>query len=303
MKVVVLINERSGSCATQESHQLMDEVSAALGAVGVEAEVRCVAGEELATEARAAGASGVDAVVAGGGDGTISAVAGALAGGQTPLGVLPLGTLNHFAKDLGIPADLAAAAQVIAAGHAQRVDLGRVNDRAFINNSSLGVYSRAVIEREQTRQRRGWSKWTAMLWAALKTLWISPMLHVRLEVHGEKIHLKTPLVFIGNNRYRLELPQVGARDRLDEGVLSVYIATATTRWRMLKLLFRAAVGKLRESRDLEAMYAKEVWIETRHRRLHVAVDGEIERMPPPLHYEIWPHGLSVLTAPDEMSAG
>jgi YegS/Rv2252/BmrU family lipid kinase len=295
MNVVVLLNERSGSCATRESHRLVDDVREAFRAAGVAADVRCVAGENLATEARAAAAAGADAVVAGGGDGTISAVAAALAGGATPLGVFPLGTLNHFAKDLGIPADLAAAARIIAAGQARQVDLGRVNDRPFINNSSLGVYSRAVIEREQTRHRLGLSKWAAMLWAALKTLWIAPMMHVRLEVAGETIRLKTPLVFVGNNRYRLELPQVGARDRLDEGVLSLYVATADSRWRMLKLLARAAAGKLRASRDLKAMYAADVWIETRRSRPHVALDGEIQRLPGPLHYEIWPGALHVLT--------
>ena len=295
MKVVVLINERSGSCATQESHRVVSDVAAALHAAGVEADVRCVAAGRFEAEARAAIAGGADAVVAGGGDGTISAAAAALAGGDTPLGVLPLGTRNHFAKDLDIPTDLAAAARTIAAGHVIRVDVGRVNDQVFINNSSLGVYSRAVIEREHTRHRLGISKWNAMLWAALKTLWIAPMLHVRLEFGGKAVRLKTPLVFVGNNRYRLELPQMGARDRLDEGVLSLYVATAHTRWRMLKLLFRAALGKLRESRDLEAMYATEAWIETRHRRLHMAVDGEIVRSPTPLHYEIWPQALSVLT--------
>jgi diacylglycerol kinase family enzyme len=119
------------------------------------------------------------------------------------------------------------------------------------------------------------------------------MLHVKLDADGRRVHLKTPLLFVGNNRYRLELPKVGSRDRLDEGELSLYVATAHTRWGMLKLLFRAAVGRLRESRDLEAMYTDDVWIETRHRRLHVAVDGEVLRLAPPLHYQIWPGALRV----------
>jgi diacylglycerol kinase family enzyme len=200
---------------------------------------------------------------------------------------------------LGIPLDLDGAVAAIAANRPRVVDLGRVNDRVFINNSSLGVYARAVIERDHTRNRLGLGKWPAMLWAALKTFRLAPMLHVRLETERGATRLKTPLVFVGNNRYRLELPKVGARDRLDEGVLSLYVATAHSRWGMLKLLFRAAFGKLRESRDLEAMYAKDVWIDTRHRRLHVAIDGEILRMATPLHYEIRPKALRVLVPTGE----
>jgi YegS/Rv2252/BmrU family lipid kinase len=300
MKAIVLLNERSGACLRLGGPQSVETIRAAFAAVGVEAAVSCISGERIPDEVKAAVARGADVVVAGGGDGTVNSVAAALAHGETPLGVLPMGTLNHFAKDLGIPLDLEGAVAVIAANRPGTVDIGRVNDQVFINNSSLGVYARAVIERDHTRNRLGLGKWPAMLLAAVKTFRLAPMLHVRLDIDGNPVRLKTPLLFIGNNRYRLELPKVGARDRLDEGVLSLYVATAHTRWGMLKLLFRAAFGKLRQSRDLEAMYAKEVWIDTRHRRLHVAIDGEILRMGTPLHYEIRPKALRVLVpeAPD-----
>lgn len=294
MKAVVIINGQSGACLTAGGPELIKAITAAFSAAGVDADVRCVAGEQIPAEAKAAAASGADAVVAAGGDGTINTVVGALIGGDVPLGVLPMGTLNHFAKDLGIPVDLAEAVHVISLNHAVAVDVGEVNQREFINNSSLGVYARAVIERDHTQNRLGMAKWPAMALAAIKTFRLAPMLHVRLDMNGKLIRLKTPLVFVGNNRYRLELPMIGARDRLDEGVLSLYVATAHSRWGMLKLLFRAAFGKLRESRDFEAMYTNEVWIETRHRRLHVAIDGEIVRLQTPLHYKIKLRALRVL---------
>ena len=294
MKAVVILNERSGACLKAGESRSADAIRAAFAAEGVEADVRCMPADRIVAEVQNAMASGVDAIVAAGGDGTINAVASVLAGGDLPLGVLPMGTLNHFAKDLGIPLEVAEAVKVVALNHAAAVDLGEVNQQAYLNNSSLGVYARAVIERDHTQIRLGMAKWTAMALAALKTFRLAPMLHVRLDINGEVIRLKTPLVFIGNNRYRLELPQIGARDRLNEGVLSIYVATAHTRWGMLKLLFRAALGKLRESRDFEAMYAKEVWIETRHRRMHVAIDGEVVRLHPPLHYRIRPRALRVL---------
>jgi diacylglycerol kinase family enzyme len=216
-----------------------------------------------------------------------------LAGTETPLGVLPTGTLNHFAKDLGLPLDVAGAVRVIAGGLTAKVDVATLNSEVFINNSSLGVYARAVIERDHTQNRLGWGKWPAMALAAIRTFQLAPMLRVKLETDGEEVRLKTPLLFVGNNRYRLGPPKIGSRDRLDEGVLSLYVATAHTRWGMLKLLFRAAFGRLEESRDLRAMHPRDVWIETRHRRLHVAVDGEVVRLAPPLHYEIWPGALRV----------
>src|SRR4051812_2577148 len=107
MKAIVLVNERSGACAAQGPGQLRRSIGHAFEAVGISADVRCVAGESLAGEATSAASSDVDVVVAAGGDGTINGVASALAGSEQPMGVLPLGTLNHFAKDLRIPLDLA----------------------------------------------------------------------------------------------------------------------------------------------------------------------------------------------------
>ncbi|MBL9161182.1 MAG: NAD(+)/NADH kinase [Planctomycetaceae bacterium] len=296
MHVIALLNRNSGtaaSSATPPERQVAD----ALAAVGVDADIRSVAGDQLDDEAKAAAAAGVDALIAGGGDGTIATVAAALVGRETPLGVLPLGTLNHFAKDLGIPTDLAAAAQVIAANRPRPIDLARVNDQTFINNSSVGVYARAIVERDATQRRSRLSKWPAMTIAALKTFWRAPLIHVRLDAEGTVHRLQTPLIFVGNNRYRLDLLNVGARDRLDEGVLSLYVARAQTRWGMLKLLFNGALGRLQQDRDFETLYPCEVWMETRRTRLHVAADGEVMVMNAPLHYEIMPQALKVLLPP------
>ena len=229
MHVIALLNRNSGTAAksaTPPERQVAD----ALAAAGVDADVRSVAGDQLDDEAKSAVAAGVDAVIAGGGDGTISTIAAALAGGETPLGVLPLGTLNHFAKDLGIPFELAAAAKIIAANNPRRIDLARVNDQIFVNNSSLGVYARALVDRDATRDRWGLGKWPAMTLAALKTFRRAPLIHVRLDAEGTIDQLKTPMIFVGNNRYRLDLLNVGARDRLDEGVLSLYVARVKSRW-------------------------------------------------------------------------
>jgi diacylglycerol kinase family enzyme len=293
MNAVVLLNERSGVCAAGEAATVQREIREELAAAGVVAEVRCVAGADLQAEARTAAASGVDVVIAGGGDGTISSVAGALAGGKTPLGVLPMGTLNHFAKDLGIPLELAGAAKIIGDGHVSLVDVARANGQAFINNSSLGVYARALRERDATRGQWGVGKWQAMALAALKTFWRAPMVHLRLQVNGHAMALKTPLVFVGNNRYLLDLLHVGVRERLDDGLLSLYVANTSSRWGMLKILVRGLLGRLRQSRDFQTMLTSEATVETRKKRLHVAIDGELREMESPLKYEIWPQALRV----------
>src|SRR5476649_731552 len=116
----------------------------------------------MITAAKRALARGVDAVVAGGGDGTINAVASVLAGSSVALGVLPLGTLNHFAKDLNIPLDLDQAIATIARGTTAQVDVGDVNGRIFVNNSSLGLYPHIVRARDQQQRRLGRGKWTRL---------------------------------------------------------------------------------------------------------------------------------------------
>jgi diacylglycerol kinase family enzyme len=192
MKAIVLLNKEAGTLTAR--HQV-PVVGDAFSAAGVEAEIRFVTGKRLRSEAQAALAFAADVVVAGGGDGTLSTVAGVLAGTQVPLGILPLGTLNHFARDLGIPFDVQRAARVIAAKHIGIVDVGEVNGRVFINNSSLGIYPRAVLERESLRHKHRLSKWTAMIAAVIKVFLRFPIVRVRIATGADTILKKTPLVF------------------------------------------------------------------------------------------------------------
>jgi diacylglycerol kinase family enzyme len=292
MKVIVLLNRGAGTVVSGTAAKTHAAVSDAMAVAGIDAELRDVPHTELAAEARAAAGGDADIVVAGGGDGTVNTVAAALAGTDKPLGVLPLGTLNHFAKDLGIPLDLGEAAAVIAAGHTQPIDLGRVNDSVFLNNSSIGLYSRAVIHREAHR-RRGWSKWLAMGLAMLKVFRRFPMLEVRLTTDRNALRRRTPLVFVGNNRYEFDLFTVGTRNCLCAGELGLYIANTQSRWGIVRLAIRGALGRLKQSRDFELSCQKEIWIETRKRTLRVALDGEIVSLRPPLHYRTWPGALQV----------
>lgn len=233
-------------------------------------------------------------VVAGGGDGTLSAIASQLAGTGIALGVLPLGTFNHFAKDLNIPLNLDEAVRVIAAGHSTAVDVGEVNGRIFLNNSGLGLYPDIVRHRDRQQRTLGRSKWHAMAWAAWSLLRRYPFVQVRLVIDGEARCWRTPFVFVGNNEYTMEGLRIGGRERLDAGRLCLYIAHRPGRLGLLRLALHALFGRLRQASDFDALSATELVIETRRKRLYVATDGEVWPMTTPLRYRVRPGALRVI---------
>jgi diacylglycerol kinase family enzyme len=250
-------------------------------------------GAEIRDLARRAATSESPLIVAGGGDGSIGAVASELIDTGKTLGVLPLGTLNHFAKDLGIPLDLEAAVDVIAQQYTMPVDVGEVNGRYFLNNSGLGLYPRMVVEREE-QQSRGRSKWLAFFSALLIVIHRYPMMTVRLNADGRELLRRTPMVFIGNNEYELQGLNIGTRSCLNGGNLFLYVTRQMSRWRLLKMGIAALFGKLYEAKDFDAMCVKELWIKARRRRLRVALDGEVAALRLPLHYRIHPAALRVI---------
>ncbi|PYS81761.1 MAG: sphingosine kinase [Acidobacteria bacterium] len=295
--IEVIVNASAGA---GDADEVGRAVASAFTSCGVEARVRVAReGAQVERLARLALSNGSRAVVAGGGDGTVSAVASLLAGTEKPLGVLPLGTLNHFAKDLGVPLDIEEAARGVCEGRVVAVDVGEVNGRVFVNNSSLGLYPRIVRRREKLRERLGGGKWVAFFRATLAVLRRYPFLNVRLSADGREIVRRTPFVFVGNNEYRMESFQIGGRACLDAGCLSLYVAHRTGRLGLLRLAVRALFGRLRQAKDFDTLRAQEIWVEThRPKRLHVATDGEVVVMTTPLHYRVLPGALRVIVPKD-----
>lgn len=236
-------------------------------------------------------------IIAGGGDGTINAVAAKLIGTDKTLGVLPLGTLNHFSKDLAIPQDLAEAVGVIAENYTTEVDVGEVNGEIFINNSSLGLYPRIVRKRETQQERLGRSKWSAAFWAAISIFRRYPFLDLKLKVEKKYLERRTPFVFVGNNEYEIQGFNIGARNTLQDGILSVYVLHRTGRAGLLMLAARSIFGLLREAEDFDEFFTDELQIERRGRRkkrVLVALDGEVKVMETPIRYRILPKALRVI---------
>ncbi|HEX8180414.1 MAG TPA: diacylglycerol kinase family protein [Pyrinomonadaceae bacterium] len=290
-EVEIVLNATAGAEDKEAARARLAELFAAAGVAARVVLAR--SGAEIEEFARRAAEGPATKIVAGGGDGTISAVAARLVGTQKALGVLPLGTLNHFAKDLHIPLDMDAAAQTIITGHTARVDVGEVNGRIFLNNSSIGLYPRIVRQREK-QERQGHARWLAFAWALVVGFKRFPFLKVHLSADGRELYRQTPFVFVGNNEYEMDSFNVGARACLDGGKLSLHVTHKAARLRLVGLALRALFGRLRAARDFDSVCAREVWIETRRARLSVAADGEITVMRTPLHYRVRPGALTVI---------
>lgn len=238
-------------------------------------------------------ADGVTTIVAGGGDGTVSSVASCLVDRDARLGVLPLGTLNHFAKDLGLPLDAEAAMAVVLAGQTTAVDVGEVNGRIFLNNSSIGLYPR-MVQLRQRAEAHGWRKWLVAARAMFAVMRHRTDLAARLAVNGEAVARRTPMVFIGNNAYRMQGLAAASRPSLAEGVLSLYVLRARGWTGLLRAAWQVIVGKVEEGDAMDSFLVTEATIELRRPRIQVALDGEVAPFETPLRYRVRPKALQVL---------
>ncbi len=292
MRAIVLLNQLAGTVVAGDLTP--DTVAEAFAQAGVDAHVELTPPKTMAERTRAAVEQGYDAVVAAGGDGTVRCVAAALAETGTALGVLPLGTLNHFAKDLGIPAELAGAAEVVGTGVPRTLDLGSVNGEMFVNNAVLGFYPLVVEERDRERERTGRGKWLAAAWALARVLPRVPALRLSVDVEGERVRRKTHLVFVGNNEYEMNVFTAGARNRFDSGELYLYVADCPDRLRLFSLALYALVRDARRSPRFESWTAPEFTIESSRRRLHAVLDGEVAHLAPPLVFRNRPGVLRVI---------
>lgn len=289
--IEIIVNAGSG---TESKSDVRERLTESFAAAGMNARIRLARnGGEALRLGRRAVQDGAQTIVAGGGDGTVSAIAALVVGTDITLGVLPFGTLNHFAKDLRIPLDLAGAVRILAEGHTVNVDVGEVNGHLFINNSSLGIYPKLVRMREKM-QRQGMRKWPAFFVALFTVLRRYPLVGVRLLAHDRELIRRTPFVFIGNNEYETSSFRMGGRRCLQAGTLSIYTAPVKGRFELFQLFFKALFGKISDLDNFDSLSATEVWVETRRRKIRLALDGEVRRLQTPLHFRVRPGALRVI---------
>ncbi len=290
-KLAVIVNVGSG---LEETEVKISSIKEAFAIYNLEPEIFLAHdGAAILTSTEKALLQGYKIIVAAGGDGTVNAVAGKLLGTDAVLGVLPMGTFNHLAKDLSIPIDLQEAVGALVEKNSLMIDVGQVNDRIFLNNSSIGLYPRLVRYREE-QQQAGWRKKTALWKALMYSFYRYHFLNIDLTVNGEQRHCRTPFVFIGNNEFDVQGLSLGTRSSLDSGKLFTYVVHRTDRWGLLLLSWHAIKKTLHQHSDFDIYASESLVINTRKRFLKVAIDGEVITCTSPLVYKMMPKALIVI---------
>ncbi|MBB5764544.1 diacylglycerol kinase family protein [Methylorubrum rhodesianum] len=293
MRIVLVANPASGAFAGGVTP---DAVRARLRAAGLDLLPEPDETLPLPERLRAAlRIEGVAAVAVAGGDGTLNCAAGMLAGSGVALGILPLGTMNLLAKDLGIPLDLDAAVAVLAAGRSRAVDVGSVNGHLFLINSVLGMPARMVRHREAFRGRRlGLAALLRLAAASLRHLGPYPRLSAVLSQDGRRTRLRLRLLAVVNNDYAEGPGRILERSQVDGGELTLYIARRLSPWRIARLALGFGLGRWRQLPGLERRGATRFAVSARRRALRVMNDGEVRLIAPPLRYRLMPRALTVI---------
>jgi diacylglycerol kinase family enzyme len=308
-RILVLLNSHSGTLASgtgNEARQIADGFRDR----GVAAEVRLIDPDRAGHAVQAARRARYAAVVAGGGDGTINAVANAVAGTGLLFGVLPLGTHNHFAKDLGVPLDLDAAlttlADAVLTGRGTvPLDLAEVNGRLFLNFSGVGLHPHVVDRRDEDHaQLKRWRllhlilrkflKPVALVVSFVRSMGSLPILRLTLVADGRRLFRVTPALLVCTNVHQMEVFGVSGLSVSQRGVLNVYVARTRRLIGLVRLLLAAATRRLKALREFESLATTGLTIHYRRPTLRVSVDGEVVRFRTPLHYKIRKAALTVV---------
>ncbi len=223
-----------------------------------------------------------------GGDGTQNSVARLLVGSPSAMLPLPGGTLNHFVKDLGMSGAIEDILDGIKTAKTYRIDVGYVNNELFLNNSSLGLYPFTLIDRKSVSKIL--TKWVAATWAGVRQLIRFPT-H-RLVIDGRKVH--SPFVFVGNNVYDITASLIPSRKSLTNNMLTVMVATSSSRLRLIKAIFSTVSGRTARQQDFVLSHRRALSIYSRHDVLPVSFDGEVKHLKVPLEYKVAAKSLKVM---------
>lgn len=230
--------------------------------------------------------------VAAGGDGTVHHVMQPLVNSDASFAVLPIGTYNHFAKDVGMPLDWREALEVALTGETRQIDVARVNDRYFINNISIGLYPELVRKREA--RGRDYPRWKARFFAAYTTLRHYPHVSINIESEHHQEVIRTHVFMVSNNGYDLSRVGIDApRPTLTEGRLAIYWLPHLPRIALMKFAAHYLAGRVLQAPGFRSFRTQRLKVQSRHQRLHVGIDGEVFTLPTPLTITSVPQSLLV----------
>ncbi|MGE0699923.1 MAG: diacylglycerol kinase family protein [Hyphomicrobiaceae bacterium] len=294
MRISVLINRRAGSLVGADEKAIAGTVHAAFEAAGHEVGVEVLAPDALEAALASIAAEPVDAVVVGGGDGTANTAARAVMGTGKALGILPLGTLNRLARDLGMPLALEEAANALAEGEVRHIDVAEVNGRLFLCNVIMGLPLHYTRERARLRGKPALERLLGYLGAVRRLLESQRRMRLIVTTPGETRRLKALSVAVSSNPYAQEPSMILRRESLDAGELVAYISRHSSGWAMAAATLRALLGRIEGEPNVMQIRAPEMTIASQRPRLTVSIDGEMHRLATPLELTLRARALPVL---------
>ncbi|MHB1676826.1 MAG: diacylglycerol/lipid kinase family protein [Sulfuriferula sp.] len=293
-KVIVIYNPRSGNLLVGDEDPEI-KLRKLFEDRGIEPELHAFDFEALPELLKCAEEHSMDAVIVSGGDGSILAVIGAIGERKLPLGLIPGGTMNVLARDIGLPTDPEAAADIIAGGKIETIDVGFVNDQPFLCNSAIGLMPHLARRREKLRDVPWWSKWSQVVVQFFSLMRKYPRLHVMFEANGQMRRIRTRTIVVSNNLLSDTQGLVPARESLCAGTLGIYVVHETSRWVLFRIIARMMAGTWQSDASLEVISTQSAVLSlNRPRPLSVMNDGEPIQLQTPLHYTIRARALSVL---------
>jgi diacylglycerol kinase (ATP) len=240
----------------------------------------------------------VELIVLGGGDGTIRCGLEALMKTKTPFAILPLGTANNFARNLGIPLDFKSALEVIDHGRPRQIDVAQVNGQYFANVSGLGL-STVINHQISSELKRRFGAF-AYVWHALKVIRRFKPFHAKITSNGVSRVVRTMQITICNGKHYGPGMIVNDEARIDDGKLDLLSTEITKWWHGLKLIPSFFRGIYNRKHEVRLMQSEEIEIWTR-RPLRIDTDGEILTRTP-ARYKVLRNALTVYAPVEEKSA-
>jgi diacylglycerol kinase family enzyme len=290
----LLVNPRSG-----DESPSADELAARAKELGIDVHM-LRRDDDATTLARDAAERGAEALGIAGGDGSLAAVAEAALDADVPFVAVPFGTRNHFARDAGFDIEDPVGALAAFQGEERRVDVGCVCGRLFLNNVSLGVYAQLVHDPAHETKNRLVAA-ARMIPAAIGVS--RRPLDLAFDLEGERVHHRALVLLVANGGYELSPGGFGRRERLDEGRLHAYVVRAGGRGTILGLLWRAMFDRIEQAPNWAEHAAPSFTVESKHGRLHAAIDGEPVVLEAPLDFEVRPRALRALVPPGSRDGG
>jgi diacylglycerol kinase family enzyme len=293
-RVAVVYNARSGALLTGVAQSWEDQLTELFSRRDVAIELRAFDPHTLAADTRELLAGEPDALIVAGGDGTVRAVAERMLGSDVPLGVLPAGTMNVLARDLGVPNDLDQAVEALLDAPVDRIDVATVNGQAFLCSSTLAMMPHLGRLRERARGQRGLGA-LRPLGAAVRLVRRYPRMRLTIVVDDHRYEARTRAAVVSCNPLAAGPPPMPGRDRLDAGRLAVYVTHDRTNWDLVAVATKLFHGSWQQDARIRAYEGTTVQVSSSNLALmSVMSDGEIAQLSMPLRYEIQPRALAVL---------